>query len=92
VTCLINFVDVKVVKTTDLGGGSKELVLHGITDTDTFEFILFKASEASNEWLLDELAYIYYKNDEKNAFQIFIQPNQVKEYQNFLSNHITVNN
>jgi hypothetical protein len=87
---LIPFVDVKVIKSTMLGGGSQELVVHGITDTDTFEFILFRESEASTTWLLDELAYIYYKNDEKNAFQLFIQPNQFAEYQNFFSNHINV--
>lgn len=84
---MINFVDVKVVKATALGGGSKEIVVHGITDTDTFEFILFKESEASTHWLLDELAYIYYKNDQSNAFQIFIQPNQFAEYQEFFSTH-----
>jgi hypothetical protein len=88
---LIQFKDVKVVKSTILGGGSQELVVHGITDTDTFEFILFRESETSG-WLLDELAYIYYKNDEKNAFQLFIQPNQFAEYQDFISNHVNIKN
>lgn len=80
-----------MAKSTNLGGGSTELVVHGLTDTDTFEFILFRGSETS-DWLLDELAYIYYKNNEKNAFQIFIQPGQFQEYQEFIANHPTVKN
>lgn len=83
---MIHFKEVFVKKTTALGGTSKEIVVHGKTDTDTFEFILFQPTEGA-EFLLDELAYIYYKNDEANAFQIFIQPNQFQEYQSFLANH-----
>lgn len=83
---MIQFSEVKVVKSTSLGGESKEIVVHGLTDTDTFEFILFKDS-ADSDWLLDELAYIYYRNDRKNAFQIFIQPNQFSEYQQYIASH-----
>lgn len=86
---MINFEDVVIKKSTSLGGGSKEVVVHAKTDTDTFEFILFQPNENA-DWLLDELAYIYYKNDEKNALQIFIQPNQFQEYQTFLANHPAV--
>ncbi|WP_456278375.1 hypothetical protein [Bacillus sp. AK128] len=86
---MIQFVELKVVKSTSLGGDSKEIVVHGLTETDTFEFILFKDSVAA-DWLLDELAYIYYRNDEKNAFQIFIQPTQFKEYQELIANHPVV--
>jgi hypothetical protein len=88
---MIQFSELKMVKSTNLGAGSTELVIHGLTDTDTFEFILFRSSETA-DWLLDELAYIYYKNNEKNAFQIFIQPNQFQEYQDFIVNHPTVKN
>ncbi|MBM6617463.1 hypothetical protein [Bacillus suaedaesalsae] len=83
---MIHFEEIFIKKSTSLGGGSKELVVHAKTDTDTFEFIMFQPAEGA-EWLLDELAYIYYKNDESNALQIFIQPNQFKEYQAYLVNH-----
>lgn len=87
---LIHFIDVKVVKTIPLSGGSKEMIVHGVTETDTFEFILFQETGAKDGWLLDELAYIYYRNDEANAFQLFIQPNQAEEYQSFLIKHENV--
>ncbi|KAA0549113.1 hypothetical protein FZW96_04155 [Bacillus sp. BGMRC 2118] len=88
---MIQFEDLFIKKSTSLGGGSKELVIHAKTDTDTFEFIMFQPTEGA-EWLLDELAYIYYKNDENNALQIFIQPNQFKEYQSYLAEHPVVRN
>ncbi|WP_246944695.1 hypothetical protein [Bacillus pinisoli] len=86
---MIQFSEVKIVKSTNLVGDSKEIVVHGLTDTDTFEFILFR-DKATSEWLLDELAYIYYRNDQSNAFQIFIQPNQFPEYQQYLAHHPNV--
>jgi hypothetical protein len=84
---MLSFIDIKVVDPILSESETRELIVHGLTDTDTFEFILFQEEEADHGWLLDDQAYIYYKNDKSNKFRLHIPQLQINEYQSFFLDH-----
>jgi hypothetical protein len=84
---MLSFIDIKVVNPILSESETREVIVHALTDTDTFEFILFQEQEADNGWLLDDVSYIYYKNDKSNKFRLHIPQLQINEYQNFFLDH-----